>query len=287
MRIGKPITAVLALVLAFGLPAVSYAQEKTQDDKKKEMTLKSSYMPKMQYMVDPASMKKNTIDLSKLKQDDEEEIANLNGLGPAAEVLRLDEQIEFTNFQRFGLDPRRISNYSMRIYPDANPDSQIYYYLPDRFFIEWNPDEGYYLNIDHKPQRDGSDKNVEFVARLTPSVGLGYGDYNLLRKLLLFHLRAAGKPYNKLQLRPMTANYEPSFDLTADDIGEEDISLTGVDPDTRELVVSIATDLLAKEVLVDKLSGLVGITGSMNIVPVQVSNDHDRLPPATTAESQP
>ena len=288
MKIGRLLAIALALILAMGLSAARAAagdQAKDDDKKKKEMTLTSSYMQVDKSYIDMSRLKQNTIDMSKLKEDDEEEIANLNGLGPAAEVIRLDDLIEFTNYQRFGLDPRRISSYSMRIYPDANPDSQVYYYLPDRFFIEWNPDDGYYLNIDHKPLRGDSDKNVEFVARLTPSVGLGYGDYNMLRKLLLFHLRADGKPTDKMQLRPMTASYVPVFDLSADDIGEEDISLTGVDPDTRELVVSIAADLLAKEVLVKKPSGLVGITGTMNIVPVQVPDEHDHLPPATTAES--
>jgi len=285
-------TFVTVLVIALACMFVSPALAR-QDKEKKEKVLQSAYGTKtamsksyvLLNKVDSKMVVAKTVDLTSVIQADQQAIGDLNGYGPGPEVWRLDEQITFVDYNRFGLDPRRVSNYSMRIYPDANPSSNIYYYLPDRYFIDWTPDDGYYMSIDYKPQRDENEKTVEIGARLTPTVGLGYGDYNLLKKLLLFYLKSAGKPYADIQLRPIPATYKPSFDLSADGITEDDIALTGVDPDTRELAISISTDLLTKEVLVGKLSGLVGITGSMQIEPVQVSDKQTRLPPITFAES--
>ena len=217
-------------------------------------------------------------------EEDSQEAADRAGIGPTEPPIRLSEQLEIRGLADFGMqDLQEIAALSLEVYPDANLNSGVYYYRPRQYFLHWTPADQYYLSIDYKPEQ-ASDKNVIVDARMTP--GPVQDDRQVLERLLKTFLRrnpAHPQPPNieQIVLLPLPARYEGQFNWTGYGVGGDDISVTGVDRDTRQFGIQIQTDVATKELLLGKLGDPSGLSGDVRIVPQAVSEEQPALAPFT------
>jgi hypothetical protein len=203
--------------------------------------------------------------------------------GPKEVAIRLQDHLAVDNLGEFGISLQEIVSLSLEVYEDENRDSGIYYYRPSQYFLHWTPEDQYYLSVDYKPEQ-ASDKNVVLDARLTP--GSVADDVEVLKRLLQSYLRRQPQhlqPPNPEQilLLPLPARYEARFDWSAYGVGADDITVTGVDPDSRQFGIQVLTDVATKELLIGKLGDPSGLAGDVRIVPQQVSSVQPALAPFT------
>jgi hypothetical protein len=67
----------------------------------------------------------------------------------------------------------KISNVSLNIYPDKNPYSGIYYYLPIAYDIKYDKEKGYAFNMDYGTSRsDGAENKVRMSGTLVSGISL-------------------------------------------------------------------------------------------------------------------
>ena len=205
-----------------------------------------------------------------------------NGLGPSSSPIPLHELVSVNGLENFGLsDLRDLANLSLEIYQDANPTSGIYYYKTSRYFLHWSADEGYFLTVDYKVKQE-SQKNVLVDARLTPGpVG---SDLKLLRELLknyLAKLPNGTRPHSDSAIRflPLPAEYQPSFNLSALNVDQADMFVSGVDQDTGQIGLTLTTDVATRELLIKKLGDNLGLSGNVRITPQEVTPDQPAVAP--------
>ncbi|MFH1176186.1 MAG: hypothetical protein V1750_02170 [Acidobacteriota bacterium] len=185
---------------------------------------------------------------------------DMNGWGPGAGI-QLGDVVQVSQLDRFGLEMRDLCRLSLEVYRDANADSGIFYYRPTRYALRFDPEEGYFLTVDYKGAGE-SGKNVLIQARLTS--GAGPVDLEVLRALLRRY--AAGRDPILLRL---PATYEARFDLTS--FGVDAVTVSGIDTDTGEVVISFATGVETKELLTSALGNVNGLVGQVTLRPAAVS----------------
>lgn len=204
----------------------------------------------------------------------EQEVLDRAGVGPSPQPLRLHEMLAVRGLDAFGLSSlRELATLSLEVFQDGNPASGIFYYRPRMYFLHWSPEENYYLTVDYKPESaDGNDVVID--ARLTP--GEVDDDVQLLKKLLRIHLR--GQPahlrppsLDEIQVYPLPATFEAAFQWSGFGVGDDDVSVTGVDRDTGQIGLQITTDVATKEILVKKLGDPQGLQGSVRVEPQSVT----------------
>ena len=186
-----------------------------------------------------------------------------NGYGPGLGV-RLSDVVRVEQLERFGLEMGDLARLSLEVYADANPDSGIYYYRPSRYALRFEPEEGYYLSVDYKAGAEAG-KNVLIQARLTP--GAGQVEHEILRALLRAHTQGRGPEPTLMRL---PASYEARFDLSA--FGVETVTVSGIDTDTGEVVISFATSVATKELLTSALGNVNGLVGTITLSAETVSD---------------
>lgn len=202
-----------------------------------------------------------------------QQVKDLNGRGPInqpialGEVLNVDGRREFPGFN--GLQD--LSNLSLTVFPDANRESGIYYYLPTSYFLKWEESTGYYLTLDYGVETS-SKKNVILSARLSP--GRLDEDRELIKALLAVWLQQQPTPpphalFN-VRLVPLVVSYEVEFDWKTLGVPKEDLKSSGVDPDTREMGLTVTCDVGTAALLVKKLGDPLGIDGAIRVIPQKV-----------------
>lgn len=270
-RFSISLLLILFLVAAMLPGTVLEAQDKGKKEKSdSRMTL---YRNTPMLAIDSTKINKDMLTIETINMQAVSLIKSKNGKGPGPAPIPLKDLINWRGQEYFGIDAQSILSLSLTVYRDIEKNSFIFYYIPARYYIKWNPDEGYYMAISYARENADSSKNVLLQTRMTP--GIRNQDFNLLKELIKIHLRNNGESSSRVVLQPLPANYVPSFNLPA--IGEQDISVTGVNPDTRELGLSITTDEATKELLVDQLSNTLGLTGNIVLVPEKVSDDQPDL----------
>jgi cellulose biosynthesis protein BcsQ len=268
----KRYLAILLALLLLALSGFSPDQLSAQDekDKNKKFQLKT---PLVFNAVDKTKLNTGMKQIQFINLQALTAIKNLNGKGPGTVPILLDQQLNWRDHNLFDIDPRSLLSLSLTVYRDIEKNSFIFYYLPTRYFIKWNPDDGYYLVISYAKEAAESNKNVLLQARMTP--GIESRDYQLLKELIAIYLRKNGENSSKVILQPLPADYVPQFNILS--VGAEDVALTGINPDSRELGVSITTDEATKELLVDQLGNVLGLTGNILLVPEKVTDDQPDL----------
>jgi len=229
--------------------------------------------------------KPGLVTIEQAAQADQQEAIDRSGEGPMEAPIPLATLLNIRGLSDFGIDLTSIANLSLQVYPDKNQDSGIFYYRPQQYFLHWTPEDQYYLSVDYKPEQ-ASDKNVVIDALLTP--GSVQDDVQVLRRLLMVYLRSqpsysrldAGI-INQLVVLPLPARYEAMFDWRGYGVDSEDISVTGVDPDSRQFGIQIVTDVATKELLLGKLADPSGLSGDVRILPQEVTSAQPALSPFT------
>lgn len=231
-------------------------------------------------VMDPAWIAKvKPIDVILAK--DKKDLTDRDAKGPSGPPIDLGALTPLDGLDGFP-DVERLqdlSNLSLKVYADANSESNIYYYYPAGYFLGWDLDRRYHLSLDYKFARDDGE-NVLIDARLSP--GRVERDRELIRQLLSAHLRRSRDRElraraNHIQLFELPARYEVETDLSQ--LGAANLTVPGIDEVTREIALTIATDAPTRELLVKKLSDGLGVSGRVRILPEAVSPDTPALSP--------
>ncbi len=196
-----------------------------------------------------------------------EESRKRQGRGPAAGAIAVGDLATVRQLDRFpGVSLERLCRLSLTVYPDVNADSGIFYYRPRRFVLKFEPEEGYYLNLDYKAKgRD--EQSVLIQARLTP--GFAQVDRVVLKALLMSALHRLGREVADPILLPLPATYEVSFNLQNWEI--ESVTVNGVDPESGEIVLSLAASVPDATLVANTLGNLNGLVGSVELRPALIS----------------
>ncbi|HSL17295.1 MAG TPA: hypothetical protein VLB51_05250 [Methylomirabilota bacterium] len=200
-----------------------------------------------------------------------DEVADRNGWGPMLPALNLAsvgvEQIDEFD----GVSLRDLCRYSLEVYPDANPDSRIFYYRPQAFALKFDPPD-YFMSVEYGAGDDGG-ANVIIQAQLTP--GADRTDLEVLEALLRSYLKERGQQVSEPFLLPLPVTYEADFRLQNWRIDE--VTVNGVDPDTGEIQLTLSADVPTKELVVSTLGNANGINGSIRLNPIIIDPDRQNL----------
>ena len=190
-------------------------------------------------------------------------------LGTKLNVLGLGSFPEVDGLQSF-------SNLSLQVFPDANRASGIYSYFPAAYYLNWDADNGYHLAIDYKYEQGGGN-DVVLDARLSP--GSLHADKSFLQSLLKLYLKKQPNLQHDLartQLLEVPASYNVVFDWEAH--GGESVTVSGLDRVTREIALTVTTDVGTRQHLINKLGSALGLRGDIFIQPEAVTAEQPALP---------
>lgn len=219
-----------------------------------------------------ALVSKELITVQRANEQTETQAAAKGGVGPDGGFIDLKDALPVADLGRVALASLQdVSNLSLKLYRDGNQSSGIYYYVPSRYFLAWDPDVGYLLTIDYKAEQ-ASGKNVVIDARLTP--GELQADLQLLRQLLEVYLSSQPRlphPLSQISLLPLPAQYAAGFDWSALGVPAADLAITGVDPASRQIGITLTSDVATKEILVKKLGDILGLSGWVTLQPAQAA----------------
>jgi len=190
-------------------------------------------------------------------------VTDKNGRGPSNRPLPWFDNIRAP--QGLSLTAAKLTTIDSTVYQDANAESGIFYYLPARYVVAWDPDNGHALRITYGTAV-GDRQPVYLAARL--SAGIDSAEVSLVRNLLQAQLRAAHIPFT--DLRPLPLNVAPvvSFkgELGQFDVPADKVAVTAMSDIASEFDVSLVTDPVTTAVLQTTLTEGLGLPGSVAIV---------------------
>lgn len=201
---------------------------------------------------------------------------DLNPKSTNTEVLGPDYDNQISLWDYYKADgatfefPHEITNVNMTIYPDKNPASGRFYYMPNAYHLRWNADEGYQFRMLYGTGDDESSGNIRMSGTLTP--GLGNNETDLMKSLLESYLKDNSNFSNTYELKIMPIKTTPIITLSAGlegqyNIPSEKINIGKQSEINAPIDVSWVTDNRTKEFMEVVLSEGSGIFGSMILEP--------------------
>jgi len=170
-----------------------------------------------------------------------------------------------------GFQEKDLTNAYGWVYQDKNPDSGIYYYLPRRYDLSWDPTNGHYLRVDYKAASDaGAAGGVVLAATLR--TGIDSTDIELMKQLLLSYPGVAG---HAVRLQPVPPGAAPTIVLQEKTWGAPADRIVASDR-TEDVQIAWATTSTEVENLRIALRG-EGIQGNL-VVPIGESGDTMNAP---------
>jgi hypothetical protein len=159
----------------------------------------------------------------------------------------------------------------MTIYPDKNPHSGIWYYLPADYHLLWDPSStdkmGYSLSISYGTQGDaGTDPDAPVLIKANLSSGITTGERNLVKSLLKFQ----DPEFKDLIYLPLRENVQTTFQdiLYAQySIPKDKITVTSSTDPGNPINVTCRTNSDTKEFMETALRSGDGIVGTMILKP--------------------
>lgn len=198
-------------------------------------------------------------------------------LGPDNNPIPLFEDLTVTKDFEY---PFEITNISMDVYPDKNPESGLFYYTPSAYHVKWTPDEGYSFRILYGTGSEERAGNVRMVATLTPNISKR--EIDLITRLVTSYAgRNMGLKDVKVRLIPIRE--DPSISFPADLNSQYDVNVdqvsTPVSSSLRDpFQVSWVTDNSTKDEMQVALLERTGIQGMLSLQPQSESIPDIKIP---------
>jgi hypothetical protein len=190
-------------------------------------------------------------------------VTDKNGRGPSNYPVPWFDKIRVA--QGVSLTAAKLTTIDSTVYQDANAESGIFYYLPARFSVGWDPDNGHALRITYGTAV-GDRQPVYLAARL--SSGIDSGEVAMVRSLLQAQLRATDIHFTDLRPLPLKEAPVVSFkgELGQFDVPADKVAVTAMSDIASEFDVSLVTDPVTTAVLQTTLTEGLGLPGSVAIV---------------------
>ncbi len=184
--------------------------------------------------------------------------------GPAGTAI---EPLGDLRAEDIGLDPSHVLAVFPSFYPDQNPASGIFYFLPYSYSLRWDQEDGYELHMIYSASgADAQAGSVAIAARL--DAGLGIKERQVASDLVAAYARANGLAFTSLRSLPIDSlSISFSDDLRRYNIPADHIAVTGLSDYLGQIDVSWTTDPVTKENLQEALTQDVGINGRVKLYP--------------------
>jgi hypothetical protein len=203
--------------------------------------------------------------------------AGIIGLGVPSAVKDKDGkgpgQVPFDLLQGLrsdvSLELDSVLRISTRVYQDQNPESGIFYFLPQSYSLAWTPTEGYGLRMLYSAAKDSGAGEVLVAARL--DAGVASEEIQLATALLrAYQARRPGMKFTELRALPI--DEAPKVSLAGGlqhqyNIPAEKIVINALSDALGQIDVSWVSDTVTKENVQLALTEDVGLSGSVTLVP--------------------
>ncbi|WEK35049.1 MAG: hypothetical protein P0Y53_21380 [Candidatus Pseudobacter hemicellulosilyticus] len=161
----------------------------------------------------------------------------------------------------------QLTNVSLTIYPDKNPASGVFYYLPIAYDVKYDKERGFAFNMDYGTVRDaGGDNRVRMSGTL--SSGISLNEIQFIKALMDAY--KAQNPGLKLE-RPMPLPISETPVITLGDelknFGISNVNINNTSSITDPVEFSWMTDGTTATELENLLRANSGIIGKMKIKP--------------------
>ncbi len=161
----------------------------------------------------------------------------------------------------------KITSVSLNIYPDKNPNSGIFYYLPIAYDIKYDKERGYSFNMDYGTSRtDGSENRVRMSGTLTSGISLY--EVQFIRNLMdAYRLQNPGLKLEKPLPLPISETPVITLGDELKNFGITNVNINNASSITDPIEFSWATDGTTAAELENLLRANSGIIGRMKIKP--------------------
>jgi hypothetical protein len=164
------------------------------------------------------------------------------------------------------LDPSHVLGVFPAFYPDQNPQSGIFYFLPYSYSLRWSEDQGYDLRMIYSATSAQGAGDVAMAARL--DAGLGIRERQIATDLIRAYAGTHGLTFNALRALPIDSiSVSIADDLKRYNIPSDKIAVTGLADFLGQIDISWITDPVTKENLQQALIEDVGISGRVTLYP--------------------
>ena len=197
--------------------------------------------------------------------------------GPDNNPIPLFEDLTVTRDFEF---PYEITNVSMDVFPDMNPASGIFYYMPSAYHLRWTPDDGYAFRVLYGTATDESAGDVRMSATLSPDISKN--EIDLISKLVASYAsRNPGMKFDKLRLIPIRENPVVSFPADLNSLYEitaDNVSVNITSSLREPFQISWVTDNNTKDEMQVSLLEKTGIQGIMTLQPQSENIPEIKIP---------
>ena len=164
------------------------------------------------------------------------------------------------------LDASHVLGVFPAFYPDQNPASGVFYFLPYSYSLRWSEDSGYDLKMIYSSANGGGSGDVAMAARL--DAGLGIRDRQIASDLMQAYAQTHGLAFTALRALPIDSiGVSIADDLHRYNIPRDKIAVTGLSDFLGQIDISWLTDPVTKENLQQALVEGVGISGKVTLYP--------------------
>lgn len=203
------------------------------------------------------------------------EITDNSGQGP-----NFDKPIALISTIRtspsIDLELKDVLNIFEDVYPDKNPNSGLFYFLPRLYRLDWEADQGYGMRMMYNAAtKEGQAGDVMITARLTANVD------NAEIQLAQALLAAAGQNVKTLRAVPLAGPPDVSLSgglKTLFNIPSEKISSNPTSEALGEIDIAWVTDTVTKENIELALTEQVGISGTLTFTPAGAATRKPQIP---------
>ena len=165
--------------------------------------------------------------------------------------------------------PTEITNVQLNIFPDKNPASGVYYYVPAQYNLGWNEDNGFKFRILYGTATGSDAGNVRMAATLSPDIS--NKEVEFIRELLEAYLASdPSRKVQKLRLLPLEETPQLSFPAALHsqyEIPADKVSVNITSSIQDPIDVSWVSNTVIKEQMQVALLENVGIQGVMILNP--------------------
>lgn len=158
-------------------------------------------------------------------------------------------------------DLQELLPFQSRVYPDLNPESLVFYYVPYRYRLDHDA-SGYALDIRYR-QRHESGNNATFTAMLAS--GIDARSRDLIKRLIAVHLqeRLVAVSHQEIELLPFPGDLV--VDINWGPIARGDIQLAPVATLDDRIALTFTTDTETARVFADLIRE-TGVFGKVRVM---------------------
>ncbi|HYF69304.1 MAG TPA: hypothetical protein VD884_14265, partial [Ohtaekwangia sp.] len=172
----------------------------------------------------------------------------------------------------------KITSVNLNIYPDKNPQSGVFYYLPIAYDIKYDAEKGFAFNIDYGTARsEGTESKVRMSGTLASGISLY--EVQFIKNLMEAYRKQ--NPGLKLE-KPLPLPVRETPVITLGDelknFGITSVNINNVNSITDPIEFSWLTDGTTAAELENLLKANSGITGKMKIKPQSETLPDQEIP---------